>query len=175
MRQQRQLAETGSAVPGGGRSTEPGEPRWLTDEEQTAWRAYLRGSWLLMDALDRALQVHGMSISEYEVLAILSDAPEGRLRMSVLADTVVQSRSRLTHTATRMENRGWVNRCSVHYDRRGVDLCLTEEGRRLLTVLAPSHVESVRRYLLEPLGHDDFLALGDFMSRVRDALPGDAS
>ena len=70
--------------------------RWLTAEEQHAWRAYLRGSRLLECALDRDLSEHGSQLSEYEVLSMLSEAPEGRLRMSALADLVIQSRSR-TH------------------------------------------------------------------------------
>ena len=76
-------------------------PRWLTEPEQRAWRAYLRGSRLLEVSLDRALAPHGTQLSEYEVISMLSEAPGGRLRMSALADLVVQSRSRITHTSVR--------------------------------------------------------------------------
>ena len=114
------------------------EPRWLSDSEQSAWRAYLRGSRILEEALDRDLQAQGLALSEYEILSMLSEAPRARLRMSELADLVVQSRSRLTHTATRLEKRGWVVRESCLSDRRGVELVLTEQGRaRLVQIDGP--------------------------------------
>src|SRR5665811_840364 len=82
-------------------------PQWLDAEEQEVWREYLRASRLLEAALDRDLQAHGLQLSEYEILSMLSEQPDRRLRMSVIAELVVQSRSRLTHTAGRLENRGW--------------------------------------------------------------------
>lgn len=164
----------GGALETGAQGGEPaeGEVRWLDAQEQTAWRSYLTTNHLLLDSLDRALQPHGTNLSEYEILAILSESDRGRMRMSVLADTVVQSRSRLTHTASRMERRGWVSRRPVPHDGRGVELCLTREGRCVLERLAPIHVESVRRCLIDALGRDDLIALGTMMSRVRIALPG---
>ena len=79
------------------------DTRWLDEQEQRAWRDYLRGAAILMEALDRELQQHGVSLSEYEILALLSESQGRCQRMSVLADAVVQSRSRLTHTAARLE------------------------------------------------------------------------
>ena len=148
------------------------EPRWLSDSEQSAWRAYLRGSRILEEALDRDLQAQGLALSEYEILSMLSEAPRARLRMSELADLVVQSRSRLTHTATRLEKRGWVVRESCLSDRRGVELVLTEQGRARLVETAKGHVDSVRRHLLDVMTPEEFEALGSAMARVRDAAQG---
>jgi DNA-binding MarR family transcriptional regulator len=148
------------------------EPRWLSDSEQTAWRAYLRGSRILEEALDRDLQAHGLQLSEYEILSMLSESARQRLRMSELADIVVQSRSRLTHTATRLEKRGWVTRESCLSDRRGVELVLTDQGRERLIETAKAHVESVRRHLLDVMSPEEFEALGSAMARVRDAAMG---
>ncbi len=106
------------------------EVRWLSADEQTSWRAYLRANRELDVALDRDLQAVGVSISEYELLSMLSEAPGGRLRMSALAGLIVQSRSRVTHTAARLERRGWVRRTPAPDDGRGVLLELTDEGRR---------------------------------------------
>ena len=64
------------------------ETPWLTDSEQGVWRAYLRGSRLLTEALEHDLQPHGVSLSEYEILALLSEAPGEGMRMSVLAEIV---------------------------------------------------------------------------------------
>lgn len=145
---------------------------WLTDSEQTAWRAYLRGSRLLEEALDRELQAKGLQLSEYEILSMLSETPGRRLRMSEIADLVVQSRSRLTHTATRLEKRGWVERQACLADRRGVELVLTADGYERLVEVAVTHAESVRRLLVDVMTPTQFAALGQAMALVRDASAG---
>jgi DNA-binding MarR family transcriptional regulator len=148
------------------------EPRWLDDGEQESWRAYLRGSRYLEEALDRDLQEHGLQLTEYEILSMLSESDGGRLRMSELADLVVQSRSRLTHTAARLEKRGWVERQSCLSDRRGVELVLTDGGWVRLNEMAKAHVDSVRRHLLDVMTPEEFSALGTAMAKVRDAALG---
>ncbi len=120
------------------------QPAWLDPEELAAWREYLRASRMLEAVLDHDLQAHGLQLSEYEIISVLSEAPRRRLRMSEIAERVVQSRSRLTHTAGRLEKRGWVRREPCEGDRRGVELVLTETGRAEITRMAPTHVGSVR-------------------------------
>ena len=145
------------------------EPRWLSGGEQDSWRAYLRGSRMLEEALDRDLQVLGLQLSEYEIISMLSETPRQRLRMSELATIVVQSRSRLTHTATRLEKRGWVTREPCEFDRRGVELVLTKEGAKQVLKASIAHVESVQRHLLDVMTPEQFAALGVAMGLVRDA------
>jgi DNA-binding MarR family transcriptional regulator len=146
------------------------EPTWLDDGEQRAWRAYLRGSRLLEAALDRDLQQHGVQLSEYEIISMLSEQPDRRLRMSALADMVVQSRSRLTHTASRLEKRGWVQREACVGDRRGVELVLTDAGFEAITAMARVHVTSVRDHLLSHLTSAQFAALGAAMTSIADGI-----
>ena len=78
-------------------------PRWLDSEQQRIWRSYLLGSALLMERIDADLGQHGLDVAEWEILVNLSEVEGRRMRMSELADAVHQSRSRLTHTITRME------------------------------------------------------------------------
>jgi len=151
-------------------SSTPAEPRWLSDDEQRAWRAYLRGSRLIEEALDHDLQSHGVQLTEYEIISMLSEAPGRRLRMSTLADLVVQSRSRLTHTASRLEKRAWVRREACLADKRGVELVLTEAGWRAVQEMARIHVGSVRRSVLDTMTGEQFKALGSAMEAVRSAL-----
>lgn len=146
------------------------EPQWLTPEEQEAWRAYLRASRELDVAMDRDLQEHGISFSEYEIVSMLSEAPDQAMRMSSLADLVVQSRSRVTHTASRLEKRGWVERRPAPEDGRGVLLVLTDAGRADLDRFARIHLASVRRHLIDVLPRAQFIALGAVMQRVRDEI-----
>lgn len=140
--------------------------RWLDEVEQTTWRAFLRGSYLLTEALESALAEHGMRIGEYEILSMVSEAPGQRLRMSALADRVVQSRSRLTHTATRMERLGLVRRHRIREDGRGVVLHLTPAGQALLDEMAPVHVASVRAGLVDHMSRDELEVMRAVMRRV---------
>ena len=85
-------------------------PRWLNPAEMKAWRQYIVASRRLLEALDADLQAHDLSMSDYEILAQLSDAPERRMRMAELADIAMLSRSRLSHRIKVMEKAGWVRR-----------------------------------------------------------------
>src|SRR3954451_13124942 len=139
-----------------------GEPRWLDAEEQKAWRAWLFSSMLLQDRLDREL-THGTGISHayYEILVALSEAPGRMMRMSELADRCLSSRSRLSHAASRLEERGWVRRQVCADDGRGLLGVLTDEGFAALEAAAPVHVESVRTHLFDQLSPAQVAALRD--------------
>ncbi len=154
----------------GAMSSSNSDAAWLSDAEQASWRAVLRGTRLLERSLDRALHAHGIQLSEYEILSMLSESDSNRLRMSDLAAMVVQSRSRLTHTAKRLEQRGWVTREACLDDRRGVELVLTPDGLREIVEMSRIHVESVHENILDIMTAEQFQALGDAMALVRDHL-----
>lgn len=140
--------------------------RWLDDEEQRAWRAILRASHLMTLVMEEALDEFGVSLGEYELMSMVSEAPGGQMRMAELAHLVVQSRSRVSHTATRLEKRGWVERVRAPQDRRGVVLVLTAAGQEQLVKLAPVHVESVRAALIDHVTREELVAQGEVMRRV---------
>jgi DNA-binding MarR family transcriptional regulator len=141
-------------------------PRWLNADQQRIWRTYLLGSARLSEVLDADLRQFGMDLPEYEILVSLEEAEGRRMRMSELADAVHHSRSRLTHTISRMEKSGLVVRTTCPSDRRGVWAQLTDAGVELLTTAAPSHVEAVRKHFLEAIGDDDFAVLGRAFAAV---------
>src|ERR1700734_2752364 len=128
-----------------------GEPRWLNDDEQQAWRATVHLSQLLMRQLDRDLNAHGLNGHDYEILVELSEAPDSRLRMHELADATSQSRSRLSHQISRMEARGLVRRDNCEGDKRGTFAVLTQAGFDAIERVAPYHVEHVRRHFVDRL------------------------
>lgn len=144
--------------------------RWLSDEEQRIWRTYLMAVAWLDVKLAEDLRPYGLDLNEYEVLVCLSEAEAHSLRMSDLAEQAHQSRSRLTHTVTRLERRGFCTRQPSPEDRRGVTARLTAAGMELLEAAAPGHVAAVRKYLVEPMGPDDFAALGRGMDAVLKAM-----
>jgi DNA-binding MarR family transcriptional regulator len=135
-------------------------PRWLTAEQQQVWRAYLLGSALLQERIGADLRPFGLDRAEYEILVVLSEADDQRLRMAELADAVHQSRSRLTHTISRMEKAQLVKRTNCPTDRRGVWAELTAEGFKLIKEAAPTHVETVRRNFVEVMSEEDYAAVG---------------
>jgi DNA-binding MarR family transcriptional regulator len=150
------------------------EPRWLSVDEQRAWRAFRGGVTVLFDALAHELEERtGLSMHEYEVLVRLSEAPGRSTRMSDLAAQVAHSRSRLTHTIARMEAAGLVERVTCAHDARGVNCVLTEAGWQRLVAAAPAHVASVREHLVDVLTPAQLAALGDAMAAVGAHL-GDA-
>jgi DNA-binding MarR family transcriptional regulator len=147
-------------------STVQTAPRWLSVDQQKVWRSYLLGSARLAERLDADLREFGLDLGEYEILVTLSEAPGRRVRMSELAEAVHQSRSRLTHTVTRMENASLVDRSSCPTDRRGVWAHLTDAGLELLELAAPTHVEAVRRNFVEAMSEEDYAAVGRAFAAV---------
>ncbi len=152
-----------------------GQPRWLTHEEQQAWRATVHLSQLLMRQLDRDLNAHGLTGHDYEILVELSESPEQRLRMTELADATSQSRSRLSHQISRMESRGLVRRDDCEGDKRGTFAVLTNQGMDVIKQVAPDHVEHVRRHFIDRLSprqleeiRDAFGPIVEYLRKIRD-------
>ena len=152
-----------------------GEPRWLTDDEQRAWRATVNLSQLLMRQLDRDLNAHGLNGHDYEILVELSEAPDSRMRMTELADATSQSRSRLSHQISRMEARGLVRRDNCEGDKRGTFAVLTDAGIEAIKRVAPDHVDNVRKHFIDRLTprqleevSDAFGPIVDYLREIRD-------
>jgi DNA-binding MarR family transcriptional regulator len=144
---------------------------WLDRQQQRSWRAFLVGTTLLMDRLDRDLrEQHRLSLPEYEILVRLAEADGHRMRMAMLADSVSHSRSRVTHTVSRMETAGLVVRDACVSDGRGVEAVLTDQGRAALESAAPTHVAGVRQFLVDLVDEDDFEAVGRVFDAVTDRL-----
>jgi DNA-binding MarR family transcriptional regulator len=146
---------------------------WLTIEQQQHWRAYIAATTLLDEKLSRELQAtHGLTLADYEILVRLSEAPDRRLRMSQLASHTLASRSRLSHQVDRLEKSGLVERQACESDRRGANAVLTERGWELLVAAAPTHVDGVRRHLVDLLTDDEFAAMGKALAIVASRLQG---
>ena len=148
-----------------------GEARWLDEEEQRTWRAFLGAIRLLTDQLDRELQRDAdMPHTYYEILVALSEAPGRTLRMNQLADLCQSSRSRLSHAVSRLEEAGWVRREACPTDKRGALAVLTDKGFAALEAARPGHVEGVRGHGLDVLTPEQGAALGRISAAIRDGL-----
>jgi len=150
--------------------------RWLDEEQQRTWRAWLAVCELVPRALDAQLQRDaGISHAAYVVLAMLSEAPGRSRRMSDLARRANQSQSRLSHTVARLEERGWVRRERSTDDGRGNLAVLTDAGWDIVRTVAPGHVDAVRDAMFAPLTPDQTRVLGDSMRAILEQLDPDRS
>ena len=144
--------------------------RWLNDREMRAWRSYVETRSDLDAAIESDLRSTGLSLGDYQVLVFLSEAPQRRRRMCDLADDLQLSPSGLTRRLDGIVRRGWVERIGSDDDRRVMLAALTDEGLAMLESAAPTHVDSVRRHLVDLLDDDELDALARIFGKIRTAL-----
>jgi DNA-binding MarR family transcriptional regulator len=146
-------------------------PQWLNDDERRAWLAYIDASRLLDDHLDRQLlRDAGMSHAHYALLSRLSTAPDRSMRMSDLAEHLRITRSRLSHTLTRLEESGWVRRQGHPTDKRGQVAVLTDRGFEVLSAAAPGHLAAVRHALFDHLTPRQVRQLAEIGEAITGAM-----
>lgn len=149
-------------------------PRWLDETEMQAWLGLVQVLQLLPLALDRQLQEDaGLPHAYYQILAMLSEAPDRSMRMTTLAERTATSLSRLSHSVSRLQERGWVERRPCPHDRRGQLAALTPRGLRVLADAAPGHVAEVRRRVFDPLTRPQVQALADVARTLAAGLSAD--
>jgi DNA-binding MarR family transcriptional regulator len=128
------------------------EPRWLTDEQQLAWRKFVEVLVKVPAGLEAQLQRDaGLTHMGYLVLSTLSEREDRRLPMSRLAKHASASLSRLSHVVSRLENQGWVRRERDPEDGRVQIAVLTDEGLRKVVESAPGHAGQVQQLVFDRL------------------------
>jgi DNA-binding MarR family transcriptional regulator len=141
--------------------------RWLNDTEMEAWRTLIVATTGLLATLDNELQAeHGLSLGEYEVLVLLSEAPEHSMRMTDLALQQHLSPSGMTRRIDGLVKRGLVERQQCPNDRRGYNAVISEEGLRRLRAAAPTHVAGVRAHFIDRLTERQLAELSSALSTV---------
>ena len=136
--------------------------RWLDDDEQATWRAFLAATRLLMDRLDRELQAGaGLPHSYYEILVRLSEV--GPIANKITAVATLTAAREATITP----------RISAQITRMDLLTNRTVHAGDVLAVLeaaAPVHVEGVRRHVFDQLTPDQIRALGEISRTLHDHL-----
>lgn len=146
--------------------------RPLSKQELAAWRGMLQVHAQTTQVLDAQMRAeHDLSVSSYEVLMFLGDAPDCRMRMSEIADRVLLSRSGLTRLIDRLCQLGYVTRCAAESDGRGQYAELTEAGADKLAAARRTHLRGIRAFFLGRLSAADQIALGDIWKRFLAADP----
>lgn len=145
--------------------------RWLTEDEQVAWRNWISGTTVLFRSLERELVQHfDITMDDYAILVLLSESEGRAARMSELADDAIVPRPQVTYRISRLEKRGIVERRPCASDARGTEAHLTDEGLALLERAAVHHVTNVRELFLDHLDPEQFTTLGDAMGQVHRQL-----
>jgi DNA-binding MarR family transcriptional regulator len=152
----------------------PRDSHWLDADERQTWLALAGALIRLPAALDAQLRRDaGISHFEYQVLALLSEAPDRTLRMSDLAMRAEGSLPRLSQVVARMEQRDWVRRIPDPADGRYTLAILTDQGRAKVAETAPGHVEEVRRLVFDPLTKAQSRQLREIGRRIIRATDAD--
>jgi DNA-binding MarR family transcriptional regulator len=142
----------------------------LNDVEQKSWRTFIESSWALHTHLEDELRAAtGLSMNDYHVLVVLSEAPDRRLRMGELAGHLWFSPSRVTYQISSMVKRGLVRKQSCPDDGRGQEAVLTDEGMAALENAAPLHLVTVRDSFIDRLDPEELAVIARVFDKVRKA------
>jgi DNA-binding MarR family transcriptional regulator len=140
---------------------------WLDPGEREAWLGLLGISLVLPTLLDNQLERDcDLNMFEYLVMAMLSEAPERTVQLKTLAALTNGSLSRLSHTVSRLERRGYLARTASPRDRRAKVATLTEEGWAAVVRAAPNHVRHVRRLTFDPLTKEQVRQLAEISRAI---------
>lgn len=149
-------------------------PVWLSQLERDAWLGLQTVMTLLPATLDSDLQgLEGITLFDYHMLAMLSEAEDRKLSMTDLASHTSASLSRLSHVVKKLESRGWIVREQSEEDARVKIASLTDAGWDAVVAMAPHHVASVRALLFDPLDDKDVKNLAAIMRKVTTSLDQD--
>lgn len=145
--------------------------RGRSEIELQVWRSFLSANTRLRERLDHELQQRSqLSLTDYDILSALSEAPEARLRMSDLAERVLVSRSRLTYRIDRLAELDYVGRQECEDDRRGLFAILTDKGSEALEAAAPGLQADVQNLFFTAFEADEMEVVARVMSRMDEFL-----
>ena len=152
------------------------ETEWLDDQEISAWLRLMAVVELLPGVLDSQLRRDAtLSHFDYQVLAMLSEAPERTLRMTALASLTNATLPRLSHVVGRLEGRGLVERRPCAEDRRATNASLTAVGWDKVVETAPGHVATVRHHVVDALSRAQVGQLRDICEAILERVDPDGS
>lgn len=145
--------------------------RGLSADERELWQLMLAASRRIGSALEESLQDETghqrISSADFAVLAALAEADSGEMRLRDLCAALQWDRSRTSHHATRMANRGLIRKKPSPADARGVVVGVTGEGVRRLQAAAPKYLEALRRSVFD---HLDPAAAGHLEAFLRGVV-----
>jgi DNA-binding MarR family transcriptional regulator len=142
------------------------QPKWLTPAEMLAWRGFITTSTDLVNLIAKDLAPYGLDGGDYQLLAMLSEAPDQKLKMCDLAERLRLSRSGLTRRIDGVLKAKYVSQVRDNQDGRVVFAHLTKKGFDLIKKVAPYHLESVRSRMIDLLSPAEIRAFGSGFEKI---------
>jgi DNA-binding MarR family transcriptional regulator len=149
--------------------------QWLTPQEMTAWRAFIAVSNDMWRIVDRDLAKHDLDSGDFQLLAMVSESPDQRIRLCDLADELRLTRSGLTRRMEGVLKKKLVARVQSTEDGRVAYAQMTPKGIDALKVIAPEHLETVRRTMFNHLSAAEVKAIASGLSKVAEHLESELS
>jgi DNA-binding MarR family transcriptional regulator len=141
--------------------------RELTEPQLEAWTRFLRAHSAITRELEPELAGgHGLTLSDFDVLVQLSQAPGRRLRPVELAKQVLLTRSGVTRLVHGLERAGLVERVPLPDDGRGHLVALTAAGRDVLRRASRTHLAGVRERFADRFEEDELRTLSVLLGRL---------
>ena len=141
-------------------------PNWLNSAEMKAWRGFVSTSSDLLNLIARDLEPFGIDGGDYQLLAMLSEAPDQKLNMCDLAERLRLSRSGLTRRIDGVLKAKYVAQVRDNQDGRVIFAHLTKKGFDFIKKVAPHHLESVRRRMIDLLSVAELKAFGSGFEKI---------
>ena len=116
----------------------------------------------------RLVEEHGLTLSEYEVLFLLSRETDHAMRRIDLSREVRLSPSGITRMLDRLQTTGLVEKGACAQDARVTYAVLTDAGMQKLRECAPDHLAAVERLIGERLGDEEVEVLSELLGRLSD-------
>ncbi|MDO5049041.1 MAG: MarR family transcriptional regulator [Actinomycetaceae bacterium] len=136
-----------------------------------AWRIYIETTGRMQSEIDAVLHKGaGIAIADYNLLLLLTEAPERRLRFKELAQRMSFSKSRLSYQIRSLEKRGLISREAVEGDARGLDVQLTQEGMQTFKKAARLHEKHVQALMFDSISLQEAEVLERIFTRVAKKL-----
>ncbi|MET7684016.1 MarR family transcriptional regulator [Streptomyces sp. NPDC005423] len=132
----------------------------LLPAELRAWMLLLAATGAVEQELRSVVKGNlDVSHDEFLVLCLLAEEPEEGLRMTRVAELLGRPKTRLTYQIACLQHAGLVTRKSVHGDKRGIEVALTDKARELLRAASEPLAETVSRALNRVVGPEQREAL----------------
>ena len=132
-----------------------------------AWGALLQVHAALVPTLDKVVrEAAGIPLSWYDVLLELAAEPDGRLRMSDLANRVVLSRTRVSRVSDELVARGLVVKEDYPGDRRSAYAVITDQGRRAFRTAAPIYLQAIEDKFAAALTNEELEQVAVLLNKV---------
>ncbi|GAA2703263.1 MarR family winged helix-turn-helix transcriptional regulator [Actinoplanes palleronii] len=145
-------------------------PAPLTPDELLLWQSLGRLVHALPRALEDDMSRTGVTMTEFAVLLILSQAPEHRMRMSALAASAGLTPSRITRVVDDLTRHDLVRKERHSKDSRGNDAILTTAGLQMMRQTQPTHLSSARRRVVDQITPTLLPSLAQTLAALADSL-----